>query len=707
MMVIYMLATLAQLHLIQAHRTFSNEFAVYVPAGQDVADELAQKHGFHNTGQIGDLQDYYLFEHRRLSRRSANQSVHHNLLLTQEPEVKWFEQQRELRRVKRDLQSVKKRDFADASNIWDGIFEELSSDERVNPKQKRQNSFGVQFSDPMFREQWFLNGGGRNGADMNVKPAWRKGYTGAGVVVSILDDGIQHNHPDLAQNYDPFASTDINDSDQDPMPQDNGDNKHGTRCAGEVAAVANNGVCGVGIAYNASIGGVRMLDGVVNDAVEARALSLNPNHIDIYSASWGPEDDGRTVDGPGPLAKRAFLNGVTRGRKGKGSIFVWASGNGGRHVDDCNCDGYTNSIFTLSISSASQTGFKPWYLEQCSSTLATTFSSGTPGHDESIVTVDQDARLRPDKICTSEHTGTSASAPIAAAVCALALEANPGLTWRDMQYLVVMTSTPGPLAGESGWLTNGRGRQYNHKFGYGLIDTGAMVELAEKWRNVPLQHICQSSVMITDVQIPDGIGDRARVSMTSDGCAGTINAVNHLEHVQCKVSLTYIPRGNIMLVLTSPSGSRSTLLFPRPRDTLGSRFDEWPFLSVHFFGESAVGTWTLEVMNMGPERTPRPGKGLLHKWQMIWYGTEHNPVRLPRQSESFPTSSSFSPSSSSSFAPSSFPSLSNVFSSTFQPKFPQSFFSLPSGRSRRELNASVSPHPPPDGVSEHLTPPQK
>ena len=85
------------------------------------------------------------------------------------------------------------------------------------------------------------------------------------------------------------------------MPQDNGDNKHGTRCAGEVAASAQNGVCGVGIAYNASIGGVRMLDGIVNDAVEARALSLNPNHIDIYSASWGPEDDGKTVDGPGRI----------------------------------------------------------------------------------------------------------------------------------------------------------------------------------------------------------------------------------------------------------------------------------------------------------------------------------------------------------------------------------------------------------------------
>ena len=36
---------------------------------------------------------------------------------------------------------------------------------------------------------------------MNVGPAWQKGYTGKGVVVSILDDGIQTNHPDLAQNY--------------------------------------------------------------------------------------------------------------------------------------------------------------------------------------------------------------------------------------------------------------------------------------------------------------------------------------------------------------------------------------------------------------------------------------------------------------------------------------------------------------------------
>ena len=53
-----------------------------------------------------------------------------------------------------------------------------------------------------------------------------------------------------------------------------------------------------------------MLDGDVTDAVEAQSLSLNPHHIDIYSASWGPDDDGRTVDGPGPLAWKAFQDGI-------------------------------------------------------------------------------------------------------------------------------------------------------------------------------------------------------------------------------------------------------------------------------------------------------------------------------------------------------------------------------------------------------------
>lgn len=37
--------------------------------------------------------------------------------------------------------------------------------------------------------------------DMNVIPVWKKGYTGKGIVVTILDDGIEKNHPDLKKNY--------------------------------------------------------------------------------------------------------------------------------------------------------------------------------------------------------------------------------------------------------------------------------------------------------------------------------------------------------------------------------------------------------------------------------------------------------------------------------------------------------------------------
>lgn len=78
--------------------------------------------------------------------------------------------------------------------------------------------------------------------------------------------------------------------------------------------------------------------------------------------------------------------------------------------------------------------------------------------DRSIATVDMDGSLRPEFLCTSDHTGTSASAPLAAGICALALEANSNLTWRDMQHLVVFTSRPDPLH-DNGWVTNGIGKK--------------------------------------------------------------------------------------------------------------------------------------------------------------------------------------------------------------------------------------------------------
>ena len=77
-----------------------------------------------------------------------------------------------------------------------------------------------------------------------------------------------------------------------------------------------------------------------------------------------------TVDGPKRLATEALFRGVTFGRRGRGCIYVWASGNGGMKGDNCNCDGYASSIYTISIGSASQSGQFPWYGERFDWTLS-------------------------------------------------------------------------------------------------------------------------------------------------------------------------------------------------------------------------------------------------------------------------------------------------------------------------------------------------
>ena len=134
-----------------------------------------------------------------------------------------------------------------------------------------------------------------------------------------------------------------------------------------------------------------------------------------------------------------------------------------------------------------------------------------------------------------------------------------------MQHIVLLTANPKPLLNEPGWLQNGVGRQYSLKFGYGLMDADAMVELAQMWPGAGQQLICETDTLEPNVAIPTDPDARARVSITTSACGGTEKAVRFLEHVQCKVTLSYSPRGALHLVLTSPSGTKSSLLLPRPR----------------------------------------------------------------------------------------------------------------------------------------------
>ena len=198
----------------------------------------------------------------------------------------------------------------------------------------------LHIKDPGFDKQWHFT----SQQHLNTYPAWKDGNLGIGVTVAILDDGVDYTHPDLL-NFCKECGYDFNNHRQLPIPT-LFDDYHGTRCAGEIAAAIND-KCGVGVAPNATISGIRILGGSLTTADEALAVNHEMHRNHIYSCSWGPSDDGSTIDGPPEPVFAAFQKGIKLGRNGLGNIFVFASGNGGLHNDDCNYDGYT--VFQINV----------------------------------------------------------------------------------------------------------------------------------------------------------------------------------------------------------------------------------------------------------------------------------------------------------------------------------------------------------------------
>ncbi len=540
-----------------SNERYSNQWVIKLNGNIDEAKQIAKKNNFNFLRQIGKSNFYVLeLDKHRVRRSVTNSNITFNQIIKEIEEkvfsdknVEYFKREKILKRFKRDFIEEKLVEIKIANS--NKLKREYS--EELNNRIQRDT---YQNEDPYWSDMWYLNRNlNGNLPDMNVTGAWSLGYSGRGISVTFLDDGLEWDHPDIQQNYDLRASSDINGNDADPMPRydESNENKHGTRCAGEVAAVANNSICSVGVAFNAGIGGIRMLDGDVTDSVEASSLSYNSDHISIYSASWGPDDNGEVVDGPGPLAKKAFADGVTLGRKGLGSIFVWASGNGGRFNDSCACDGYANSIYTLSISSTSENSEKPWYLEECTSTLATTYSSGDErlGEHEIITT---DIRHK----CTIKHTGTSAAAPLAAGIIALALEANPNLTWRDVMFVTILSSRPKAIKSNN-YIINKRGFLVSSRYGFGLMNAGRMVALAKNWKVVPPLQSCStlnSNFRIRTLQSSNTV----EATLSTDACQNTINEVNYIEQVEIITTIRASIRGLVEIRLTSPMGTQSLIL---------------------------------------------------------------------------------------------------------------------------------------------------
>lgn len=486
----------------------------------------------------------------------------------------------------------------------------------------------INFNDKDFSKQWYLINQGQLHIpklhDLNVKNAWVNGYTGKNVSIVVIDDGLDHEHPDFEGKYRPDLSYDLNDEndkDHDPMPSSFDDNNnHGTKCAGSAAAKANNSICGVGVAYDADIGGIRLLDGRITDLLEARSLLYKAADTDIKTMSWGPNDDGTRMEHPQTFVSQALEEGVKIGRKGKGLLYIWASGNGGRVQDDCGADGYVSNWNVISIGSINHHGVVPTFSEYCPSTMAVVYSGGRSDYGGSED--DPGVRVSTTNVrgqCDNEFQGTSASAPVAAGGLALVLEANPNLGYRDVMHLIARTSRIPNIEDKEGWIINGANYHVNDKYGFGVLDISQMINEAVNWTNVPARQICHAYRKDEPVEITSGTPVNVELNVNCDN-------INILEHVVANISFSYPVRGEVKLILISPSGTPSELVSFRQNDKTKTGIHHFPFMTVFNWGESPNGIWKLIIKTKDGE----PMTGSLDSFSLNLYGFEQENVNTEK-----------------------------------------------------------------------------
>jgi subtilisin-like proprotein convertase family protein len=469
-------------------------------------------------------------------------------------------------------------------------------------------------SDNLFSKQWYLynktiidNYAYSNGFDLNVVNVWDD-YTGKGVLVGVIETGIDYAHYDLDNNYDTTKDYDTIDQDSEPLPVLAGEN-HGTAVAGIIAA-EKNGVGTVGVAYNAKIAGIRAIPGDIK-ALE-RFVSF-----DVVNNSWGIPDffeDNFYVD---PQLGQALTNAVTNGRKGLGTAIVFSAGNRRGEGDNTNYHNFKNSRHVITVAALNNDGWATSYSTPGASILVSAFG----GEFDSIVTTD---RLGSAGYSSTDYTGsfkgTSAAAPMVSGIVALMLEANRNLGYRDIQEILAYSARKSDsLGGGGGYIWqyngannwNGGGLHVNHNYGFGLVDALAAVRLAEAWQKQSRFNNEQSLSYNSGnlgLAIPDNNTTGISQSFT---VAGGLD----IDWVEVELNLTHPYRGDLVISLISPSGVESRLINrPGNGQDAGDNI-VFKLSSTQHWGESSAGTWTLRIQDLKSTNT-----GILNSCKLHLYG---------------------------------------------------------------------------------------
>lgn len=501
------------------------------------------------------------------------------------------------------------------------------------------------------------------GLDINVQPAWRLGYTGRGIIIGITDDGIQLDHPDLDVRRDlslaVFGNSIAPGKDGGPRRPDS---LHGTAVAGMAAAIGGNGIGVTGPAPHAQLASIQidftLLDDYYNpppayywqaglewsDGMDSAALASLTNlvqapviQIKNCSSRTMPFSYRDNFPDCYSALSRMAANGVLytiaagnsrRSRQQDSSAFaepshpyainVAAMGSHGRNAL-YSCFGAPVFVATLSESAYWNGAEIPGETDYADGLgVSTTDLSGTNGVNYTGNTTVYLPDLE-DLDYTSQFDGTSAAAPEAAGVLALAKEANPNLGVRMAKHLLALTSRKVDLNDTSasstwsvggrhysGWQTNAAGLAFNPDYGFGLIDAFALVTNALRAEYVTRESLYYSGLR----EVPpenQAIPPRDPAGRSESITVAVPSALKQpLESVELYIQLAGQDRGEWQVVLEKNATS-SRLWTPAndiPNTGIPMFCDLDPagglnrvFLANSFWGENPDGRWTVHVSN--------------------------------------------------------------------------------------------------------------
>lgn len=447
--------------------------------------------------------------------------------------------------------------------------------------------------------QWHLSNTHGGGIDVRVSAPWSRSTTGTGVVLGIVDDGLQTAHPDLSFNYTSSNSYDFGQNDTNPNPVFS-DDVHGTAVAGVAAARGGNGIGVTGAAPNSALAGLRLDFSSVNFITHAVDATLYRSSgatttIKIKNHSYGPSSPF--------LSSNQVLADAMATSAASGTIHVRSAGNGrGGSAEDANKAVERNLPQAVTVAALGSDGIFADYSNfgACISCTVPSGADSEGGLD--ILTTDRTGESAgyngswdtfPNADYTSQFGGTSSAAALASGVFALVKQVQPNLDSRFLKHLLarncdMVDSADATEESDGGWKTNAAGFKFNQNYGFGLVNADKLTLDAPLYSGVTPLTTATVGLTAVNAAIPDN---------STTGVTRTFNvaASDPLEEVRLTLNITHPYRGDIEAVLTSPSGTTSRLCI-RNGSEAGTNLN-WTFTSNAFWGEIPAGIWTLKVMD--------------------------------------------------------------------------------------------------------------